>query len=189
MEADFLTVAKDCEAELDFEKFRETQFAKGLTNDQAQSAFDRMDLDKNGSIDLNEWIAGISALECQISLLKNTSPDANLGQPAKNNVQVSGTISFDASSTGMRSLMTGIAQSKSAAAKGQVKIQYKLIDLGTAIAVSDAEGENEITASASMMTFTAMDFAGLHLNDLLCNLHQCRCIYFSSLEVCICFVF
>ena len=40
-------------------------------------------------------------------------------------------------------------------------VRYRLIDLGTAIAVSDAAGDSIDTGPASMMTFTAMDFAGL----------------------------
>ncbi len=36
----------------------------------------------------------------------------------------------------------------------------KMIDLGSAIGVKEAEDDSEVTASASLMTFTAMEFAG-----------------------------
>ena len=37
---------------------------------------------------------------------------------------------------------------------------YKLIDLGTAVGVSEICGESVLQASASLMTFSALEFAG-----------------------------
>ena len=44
--------------------------------------------------------------------------------------------------------------------KSQSLYVYKLIDLGTAIGVREISGESVLQASASLMTFSALDFAG-----------------------------
>ena len=152
IEEDFLDVAGKRTASLSFEMFLKSNFAKHLTEEEAKAAFDRMDLDKNGSIDLTEWSAGLSALECQVNIL-NSKPESAISMHKSDVVYMSGVSKSYMSST-ISSMAGTHATSK------HTTIRYKLIDLGTAIAVSDAAGESMSSASASMMTFTAMDFAG-----------------------------
>ena len=44
--------------------------------------------------------------------------------------------------------------------KSQSLYLYKLIDLGTAVGVSEISGESVLQASQSLMTFSTLEFAG-----------------------------
>jgi hypothetical protein len=168
IEQDFLNVAKDRSASIKFEQFLQTHFAQNLSKEDAKAAFDRLDLDRNGDIDLKEWNAGLSALECQLNILNSGAQHASQNPVLKSDLALlSPDMPTDARSSMLSksSFVSSDLNLKSGTMGAKHKtIRYKLIDLGTAIAVSDVASDNMATASASMMTFTAMDFAGLTID-------------------------
>ena len=155
-----------------------TDLAKKLDKEQAQALFDRIDLDKSGGITFQEWIAGIASLEIQLNILNKS--DSAVNPSSAMDDQVQGAFVF-AQGINRDAVLAKVRQAKNSVMPvSRERIQYKLIDLGTAIAVSDALGDSENTTVSSMMTFTAMDFAGaLFCSDVyaLEETHYCYLLF------------
>jgi hypothetical protein len=157
---EFLAVANERSGALNFETFLQTNFATHLSEEDAKVAFDRLDLDKNGSIDIKEWTAGLGSLEFQLNILKPGETHGNEKSVVKSEL---GFVDGDMKRINASVISNSIARISAMGSTLTLKhttTRYKLIDLGTAIAVSDAAGDSMNTASSSMIKFTAMDFAG-----------------------------